>query len=47
VSKKRCHGFPSASVVPPLVWLVYAKGANGMPGKDSTKVKGVNAGRKL
>jgi hypothetical protein len=46
VSKKRWHGITSASVVPPLVWLVYAKGANGMPGKDSTKVKGLNAGRK-
>jgi hypothetical protein len=28
------------------VWFVYARSANGMPGRDSTKVKGVNAGRK-
>ncbi len=38
---------PLPSVVPPLVWLMYAEGANGMPGKDSIQVKGVSAGRKL
>lgn len=47
VSKKRCHGIPSASVVSALVWFVCTEGANGMPGKDWTEVKGMNAGRRL
>jgi hypothetical protein len=43
VSKKRCHESPLPASCRRW-WLVYTKGANDMPGKHSTKMKGVNAG---
>jgi hypothetical protein len=33
--------------MPPLVWLVYAQFAIGMPRKGSARVKDMNVGRKL